>query len=373
MNWEKSDDEGSDDFENKNNQFAGLATKTANKNYDKYAEDSDSDDKADRKVKTPYEKAKEYITSMKKDVDKVKENDFEEYIQYYKDVIKNFEKSRKDYDEDLTKIFIRVLYKIGKKTEAIEKDKLKEFYKARITAFNELKKLIRKNDKNYGEMIKNYKANITEEEKKEDETKDEEVKKVDEDVVSDPELSDDVVIDNKKSGSDDSDVDLNDNTEDPAIRRLKWVKKPKDLEKLKDKDKDKDGVDVKGGKGKGKKQPKPRHEKEYVETETKVKELSDAMIEKECTELSNQRGQQEKNSEIMSRVDVLISSTSNKSVKIKLLNLYVHVCFDSSKGQFFALNISMWQKIYDSIIQLVNLYLDLREAENYNATDENMV
>jgi len=97
------------------------------------------------------------------------------------------------------------------------------------------------------------------------------------------------------------------------------------------------------------------------------------MIEKECTELSNQRGQQEKNLEILNRVEVLISSTNSKTIKIKLLNLYVHVCFDSSKGQFFALNITMWQKIYDSIIQLVNLYLGLRQDDGYVSTDEAMV
>lgn len=101
--------------------------------------------------------------------------------------------------------------------------------------------------------------------------------------------------------------------------------------------------------------------------------MSDEIIDKECTELSNQRGQQEKNTEIISRVEFLKSQTNNNMIKIKLINLYVHCCFDSSKGQFFALNLDTWRKINSSINDLVELYLELREDDSFNSTDEVMV
>ena len=109
MNWDNSDDDASDEgFDNKNNQFAGL-TKTKDKKYQIEDSDDDSGSKTARIVKTPYEKAKDFITGIKKDVDKVKDDDFEDYIQYYRDITKNYEKNKKDYDETLTKLFIRVL------------------------------------------------------------------------------------------------------------------------------------------------------------------------------------------------------------------------------------------------------------------------
>jgi hypothetical protein len=174
MNWNNSEDEEDDDFNNKNNQFAAL-TKSSGKNYDKFADDSgdDSDEKA-RVLKTPYEKAKEYITGAKKDVDKVKDDDFEDYIQYYRDVTKHYEKSKKDYDDELNKIFARILYKIEDKSNAVDKEKQKDLNKAKSTALNELRKLIKKNAKVYGDVVQNYKKNITQEEINEDHKPEEE-------------------------------------------------------------------------------------------------------------------------------------------------------------------------------------------------------
>ena len=356
MKWSNSDSEGSEKFDDKNNAFTGLIDKKKNPNYGRFTKDEEDPEEEERKLKTPYEKAQDYITTAKNDVDKVQTNDFEEYVQYYKNITKNYEKSKKDYDETLKNIFIRILYKIEEKANAIDKDKQKEFPKARSTALNELKKLIKKNEKVYGDEVKKYRENKPVED---EDIKDEEVKKDDDDGDK-SDISENF---DQKSVSDVS-FNLKDDTEDPSVRRLKWVKKIKP-EKDKDKDKNKEKP-VKTNKGQGKKV------QQEVEVET-VKELSDAVIEKECTELSNQRGQTEKIDDIKNRVSFLLLSTNNKSIKIKLLNLYVHVCFDSSKGQFFALNISTWQKISESILQLVTLYLELREDESYNSEDEAMV
>ena len=72
--------------------------------------------------------------------------------------------------------------------------------------------------------------------------------------------------------------------------------------------------------------------------------------EKECEEISNQRGQSKRPIEIVSRLDYLFTKTQNISLKIKLTSLSILICFDASPGQFSSISIELWDKIYNSIL-----------------------
>jgi hypothetical protein len=149
-------------------------------------------------------------------------------------------------------------------------------------------------------------------------------------------------------------VDLKKNDKlDPATRRLKWVKKTPVVsasskspdEQVKPKDRVRPTTQTK--------------EKERDETIV-VEKLDDKAIEKECNDITNQRGQVSKNpAQTVERLDFLLSQTNNKLLIIRLLNVYILICFDTSVGQFSAISYSMWHKIHDSVLLLINHYNDL--------------
>jgi len=157
------------------------------------------------------------------------------------------------------------------------------------------------------------------------------------------------------------DVDLKKNDDlDPAIRRLKWVKKTPVSSSANE-------------------PTKPRAEKIRPTAQTREKErdetivverLDDKAIEKECNDITNQRGQISKNpSQTVERLDYLLSQTNNKLLIIKLLNLYILICFDTSTGQFSAISYEMWHKIHDSLLVLMGHYNDLIKESSENMKD----
>ncbi len=152
---------------------------------------------------------------------------------------------------------------------------------------------------------------------------------------------------------------------DPQERRKKWMKKeylerlnpdykpPEPVDKKTDDDKKTDEAKDK----KEKKKKKEKKNKEFVDQTKKEAEINDDTITKEINELSNQRGHlQSKPDEILARMDQLIIYNTDKILRIQILNLYVNICFDTSPGQFSALNIGMWKKIYNTIINIIEVY-----------------
>lgn len=107
-------------------------------------------------------------------------------------------------------------------------------------------------------------------------------------------------------------------------------------------------------------------EKEREETVV-IEKLDDKVIEKECNDITNQRGQTSKNpSQTVERLDFLITQTNNKLLVIKLLNLYILICFDTSIGQFSAISYEMWHKIHDSVLVLMDHYNHLNSENREN-------
>lgn len=150
---------------------------------------------------------------------------------------------------------------------------------------------------------------------------------------------------------------------DPAIRRLKWVKKTPAATATKSADEP--------AKQKTEKVRSIAQNKERDRDETIVVErLDDKAIEKECNDITNQRGQISKNpSQTVERLDYLLTQTNNKLLIIKLLNLYILICFDTSVGQFSAISYEMWHKIHDSVLVLIGHYNELISQNSENLRD----
>jgi hypothetical protein len=87
----------------------------------------------------------------------------------------------------------------------------------------------------------------------------------------------------------------------------------------------------------------------------------------------NQRGQISKSpSQTVERIDYLLTQTNNRLLKIKLLNIYILICFDTSGGQFSAISFNMWHKIQDSVLVLIAYYNNLIN-ENDEKQNESLV
>ncbi len=98
-----------------------------------------------------------------------------------------------------------------------------------------------------------------------------------------------------------------------------------------------------------------------------VEKLDDKTIDKECNDIMNQRGQISKNpSQTVERLDFLITQTNDKILKIKLLNLYILICFDTASGQFSPISFEMWHKIHDSVLILISHFNDLVKENSEN-------
>jgi translation initiation factor 3 subunit C len=321
--------------------------------------ESESSEEEKRVLKTPKEKL---LSTIKDNYLKIKDNidarNFVDILQSFDELIKNADKIKKEFGDKLPPFFVRTLYLVEESLN-IQKEDKSRLSKENNTAFNSLKKSF-KSAKPFEEAIKNYRESKSKEDYYEEEAQ-----------LSD--LSDES---KEKSQLSDisSEVDLQaDKNEDPAVRRLKWVKKPKD-EKDKDKEKEKEAKKKQAKKGKVKVEKifamEDEEELEKVkEVVEKKQAITDNDIEKECNEISNQRGHVQRPLEIVSRIDYLLSVTDNNMLKIKLLNLYILICFDTSPGQFSALSLEMWNKIHDSIISLLNNYNNLNKL---SSNDENL-
>jgi len=339
MNWDDDDVVEKDDQKQiSNNPFAASKGKY---NYD----DSESSEEEKRVLKTPKEKLlaliKENYIKLK---DHLESNNFIGILECYSDVMKQADKIKKEFgvSDKLPEMFVRMLYLVEESLNLPKEEKSKLTQKNN-TAFNSLKKET-KLMKPFEDAVKNYReSKPSEEEVREEEEEDK--------VLSDESLSDV------------SSVDYKDDNQDPAVRRLKWVKKPKEeVDKKEKKDK------VKGTKPRTTGAKTDKYIEDFEDKELTVQKLTitEADIEKELNEISNQRGHLQRPTETVARIDHLISITENLVLKIKLLNLYILICFDTSPGQFSAVGLEMWNKIHDSIITLFEYYHALKSLGDSN-------
>jgi translation initiation factor 3 subunit C len=325
MNWDDDDVVEREEQKQSSNPFAASKGKYS---YD----ESESSEEEKRVLKTPKEKL---IALIKENYIKIKDHlEAKNYIgvlECYSEVMKNADKIKKEFGvtDKLPETFVRMLYLVEESLNLPKEEKSKLSQKNN-TAFNSLKKET-KLMKPFEEAVKTYR----EFKPSEEELREEEEEK---------ELSD-------ESLSDMSSVDYKDDNQDPAVRRLKWVKKPK--EETDKKEKAKKTARTRPTGTKTDKFAEDIEEKEVVVQKLTVTE---ADIEKELNEIANQRGHLQRPVETVARIDHLLSITDNLVLKIKLLNLYILICFDTSPGQFSAVSLETWNKIHDSIITLFEYY-----------------
>jgi hypothetical protein len=340
MNWGNEEVSDEDKQEKKPTQAAKS----------KYAYgDSDTSDSGKRVHLNKKEKLNALIKEKYLKIrDGVENKNYVDILEAFEKVMKEADKIKKEFGDKLPALFIRSLFLVEESLNIQKKDK-EGFSRENNTASNSLKKSF-KLAKTFEDAIKSHKnAEFNDEEY------------LEEDKLSD--LSD---RDRKELSDVSSEVDYTaDKAEDPAIRRLKWVKKP-----TKAKTPVPETDVVKPIKKKVVKNIKQYEEQDSDESEPeeKVKSITDADIEKECNEITNQRGHFQRPLEIISRIDHLLKNTQNIYLKIKLLNLSVLICFDTSPGQFSALSLEMWNKIYDSIVTLLASYNSLNTLKSKDET-----
>lgn len=183
-----------------------------------------------------------------------------------------------------------------------------------------------------------------------------------EDYVVDKESDDELVLDDNISfvSQKHEEEVKNENVDDPAIRRLKWVKKEFLPNYIAEKE-----ADTKKNQGNkpaynpfdedsihsdkaDEDKPKPEitpisGKKDKIEKEEQVKLKTDADIEAEYNDIFLMIGTNTKPVDIVDTVEGLLESAKSKELKIKILILCLTLYFDS-QGSIQELSLSVWRK-----------------------------
>ena len=206
------------------------------------------------------------------------------------------------------------------------------------------------------EVKKSNKKNFFVKLKKAVENQEEEILNLIEDYEVDKESDDEIVIDGDVSDISDenseSDKEVEDkkeedeqlDTNDPAVRRLKWVKKEFKSEKIEEIKKKRENE--------SKKDDYIRKLEERLENIDKKVALEDTEIAAEYSKKVLQLGQQNKPFEELERIEYLIYSAKDKGLKLKLYILILSNYFEIFQSQFQEIPITVWRKIYEHLKKL---------------------
>ena len=348
---------GDEEEENENENENEKQEESEEKDVDKKNEDEESIGDS-RKILSPKEKIIELIKDKYHSIKEgIKNSTYKTVLENFDELVKNNDKVNSNFKkEEIPLLYYEcfaLIDEITKKSKEEQKLLTKD-NKENSNSLNSLKKLQVRILKKLGPSFEEYKKNRkTEEELKQD------LAKIVEKIA-------------KKEDESDDEIDIialieRDEREkkEPALRRLKWVKKAKvdDGKKAKKEDK--------------KKGPKTQENKLYVEDDTKLGEveevISEADIEKEYEQISKQRGQNKSPIDVVPRLEYLYSKTSNPLLKIKILTLSNLICFDNYTNQFSAFPLSLWDKVYKDIETLIELHDTLKkEQKETNKEIENM-
>lgn len=275
---------------------------------------------------------------------------FQEIGEAYDSLVKLHPQIEKVFqgNKEPPKLYGKCLYLIEEATTNISNEEKKKI--SNKNALTKLKKAIQNQSEEIKLIVEDY---------KEDKDPDDELE-IDE-AVSD-------ISDNEDKQSEGKSADeKEDIVDEPATRRLKWVKAEYKqggvINKKKTEEKKEDLAEDVGG------QPQVTKKDIMAEKileriqEENLQHLTDKDIEAEYMEKMSQVGQY-KPMETIERVEILLSITKNKCLKIKLFNLVILCCFDYSQGQLHSLSLFTWRKIYLSIEKILANFIDLiRDSE----------
>ena len=340
----------SEDEEEKENQSDEEKQDNKEDKDDKKSDEDEESDSDSRKIRTPKEKIIELIKDKYLSIKTgIKNSTLKKVLESFDELQKNNDKINSIFKRDEIPAYYYECFALIDDLLNMSKEDQKNLSKDNNASFNTLKKV-------HVRIVKKIGTNLTEYKKKrKTETE------LEEDLAN-------IIKKSEKKGeeSDDDDIDIlelmkRDEDKEPAVRRLKWVKK----EKTEDK-KAKKGAEEEKNKKKQNIQASKLYE---MDDENKVEEeevLTQADIEKEYDQISKQRGQNKSNIDVVQRIEFLFSKTPNKFLQIKLLTLSNLLCFDNYTNQLTAFPFSLWDKVYKDIETLIELHDTLMKEK----TDE---
>ena len=340
----------SEDEEEKENQSDEEKQDNKEDKDDKKSDEDEESDSDSRKIRTPKEKIIELIKDKYLSIKTgIKNSTLKKVLESFDELQKNNDKINSIFKRDEIPAYYYECFALIDDLLNMSKEDQKNLSKDNNASFNTLKKV-------HVRILKKIGTNFTEYKKKrKTETE------LEEDLAN-------IIKKSEKKGeeSDDDDIDIlelmkRDEDKEPAVRRLKWVKK----EKTEDK-KAKKGAEEEKNKKKQNIQASKLYE---MDDENKVEEeevLTQADIEKEYDQISKQRGQNKSNIDVVQRIEFLFSKTPNKFLQIKLLTLSNLLCFDNYTNQLTAFPFSLWDKVYKDIETLIELHDTLMKEK----TDE---
>ena len=354
MIWGDEDEENENEKENEKKEEESVEEEEKDESKKNEDEESVGDS---RRILSPKEKIIELIKDKYHSIKEgIKNCTFKTVLENFDELVKNNDKVNSNFKKEEIPLYyyecFALIDEITKKSKEEQKVLTKD-NKENINSLNSLKKLNVRILKKLGPSFEEYKNNRkNEEELKQD------LAKIMEKIT-------------KKEDESDDEIDIialieKDEKEkkDPALRRLKWVKKDKTEKKAKEEKK--------------KKGPRTQGTNIY-ENEDDIKEgdkevtISEAEIEKEYELISKQRGQNKSPIDIVPRLEYLYTKTTNPLLQIKILTLSNLICFDNYTNQFTAFPLSLWDKVYKDIEQLIELHDKLKkEQKETNKDIENM-
>jgi hypothetical protein len=323
----------------------------------------DSDNESDKPnvLKRKDEKVLELIKEHAKKIKNCVENKlFDEILDIHEKLIKLYPQVQKVFSgKETPKIYSKSLYLIQKSIELPEDDQKKIPKK---NYYIKLKKAIENQEEEIENVIEDYLI----------------------DKVSDDDLDLDEKVSDMSDGEDSMDVgkkdkeqiDEDEDQDDPAVRRKKWLKKEyregyeEKTKATKDKDTKQNEIINPSNKDEYIKKILERIDRQGVQ-----EKLNDEQIIKEYNEKVLLLGQKNKPPEMVERIEYLIISATDKGLKLKLYILIVSTYFELFQGNITELPISLWRKIYDHLLKMYTIseelyQISLDTAATNNTTEE---
>jgi len=306
------------------------------------ADYSDSDDDRPKILKRKDEKLLDQVVEQAKKIKNCIDNKiFDEIFDIHEKLVKLHPQISKVFSgKETPKLYSKSLYLIQKSIELSEEDAKK------VQKRNFLSKL-----------------------KKAIDNESEEIKNVIEDYLVDKESDDELVFDKLSDISSDSIEDdlekekiqqrINLNSDDPAVRRLKWVKKEYLPDYIKPKEQTIQGANPSANPGTSNPGANANEKIEKILERLKkqdAKELNnDEEIEIEYQEKLQLLGQQNEPSEMIERLEYMVSCAVDPSLQFKIHNLIISANFEMNQGSTQELPLLLWRSIYNSLIKVNSL------------------
>ena len=328
----------------KNNEEAKNQKELENKSQRDEEEESE---KESRTILSPKQKIitliKDKYHSIK---NAIKNNTFRPVLENFDELAKNIDKINSLLKKEEIPSYYYECFVLVEEISNLSKEeqkKLTKDNKENNNSLNSLKKFQVRIMKKLGQSIQEYKKN-----RKGEEELEKDLQKIMSKIAK------------KEDDESDDEIDIiglirrdEEEKKEPALRRLKWVKKEKVTEGKKG---EKDG-----GEKIKKQKIKESKKDDNLKGEEIEESISDADIEKEYDQILKQRGQNKSPLDVVQRLEYLYSKASNQLLKIKLLTLSNLLCFDNYTNQFSAFPLSIWDKVYKDIENLIELHDNLKK------------